>query len=70
MALLLELHTHEHGLKIRANSSSSAMRPPCYYLLEEIVMLGVIYGSLVWMVCNPAAPADPLGIPGLSPEDS
>ena len=30
-------------------------------------MLGVIYGSLVWMVCNPAAPAGPRGIPGLSP---
>ena len=42
------------------------MRPPCYYLLEEIVILGVIYGSLVWMVCNPAAPAGPRGIPGLS----
>ena len=31
------------------NSSISAMRPPCYYLLEEIVILGVIYGSLVDM---------------------
>ena len=51
----------------RANSSISAMRPPCYYLLEEIVVLGVIYGSLMWMVCNPAAPAGPRGIPGLSP---
>ena len=51
----------------RANSSISAMRPPCYYLLEKIVILGVIYGSLVWMVCNPAAPAGPRGIPGLSP---
>ena len=38
----------------RANSSISAMRPPCYYLLEEIVILGVIYGSLVWRVCNHA----------------
>ena len=47
------------------------MRPPCYYLLEEIVILGVIYRSLVWMVCNtaaPAAPAGPRGIRGLSPE--
>ena len=52
----------------RADSSISAMRPPCYYLLEEIVILGVIYGSLVWMVCNPAAPAGPRGIPGLSPD--
>ena len=40
----------------RANSSNCAMRPPCYYLLEEIVILGVIYGSLVRRVCNPAAP--------------
>ena len=30
------------------------MRPPCYYLLKEIVILGVIYRSLVWRVCNPA----------------
>ena len=29
----------------RANSSISAMRPLCYYLLEEIVILGVIYGG-------------------------
>ena len=43
------------------------MRPPCYYLLEEIVILGVIYGRLVWRVCNLAAPAGPRGIPGLSP---
>ena len=28
----------------------------------------VIYGSLVWTVCNPAAPAVPRGIPGLSPD--
>ena len=27
----------------------------------------VIYGSLVWRVCNRAAPAGPRGIPGLSP---
>ena len=54
-------------LRHRANSSISAMRPPCYYLLEEIVILGVIYGSLVWMVCKPVAPAGPRGIPGLSP---
>ena len=33
---------------VRANFSISAMRPPCYALLEEIVILGVIYGSLVW----------------------
>ena len=52
---------------LRANSSISAMRPQCYYLLEEIVILGVIYGSLVGRVCNPAAPAGPRGIPGLSP---
>ena len=45
------------GMAARANSSISAMRPPCYYLLEEIVILGVIHGSLVWRVCNPAAPA-------------
>ena len=62
--LALEVTT---GPTRRANSSISAMRPPCYYLLEEIVMLGVIYGSLVWMVCNPAATAGPRGIPGLSP---
>ena len=37
-----------------ATSSISTMRPPCYSLLEEIVILGVIYGSLVWRVCNPA----------------
>ena len=58
----------QHG-DVRANSSISAMRPP-YYLLEGIVILGVIYGSLVWRVCNPAAPAAPAGprgIPGLSP---
>ena len=35
-----------------ANSSISAMRTPCYSLLEGIVILGVIYGSLVWRVCN------------------
>ena len=35
--------------------------------LEEIVILGVIYGILVWRVCNPAAPAGPTCIPGLSP---
>ena len=29
----------------RANSSNSAMRPPCYHLLEEIAILGVIYGT-------------------------
>ena len=52
---------------LRANSSISAMRPQYYDLLEEIVILGVIYGSLVWRVCNPAAPAGPRGIPGLSP---
>ena len=34
----------------RANSSISAMRPPWYYLLEEIVRLGVIYGILVWVL--------------------
>ena len=55
------------GFVPMANSSNSAMRPPCYYLLEEIVILGVIYGSLVWRVCNPAAPAGPRGIPGPSP---
>ena len=43
------------------------MRPPCYDLLEGIVILGVTFGSLVLMVCNPAAPAGPRGIPGLSP---
>ena len=32
---------------------------------EEIVILGVIYGSLVWWVCNPAAPVGPRGIPGV-----
>ena len=53
--------------RARANSSFSAMRPRCYYLLEEIVILGVIYGSLLWSVCNPAAPAGPRGIPGVSP---
>ena len=53
----------------RANSSISAMRPAYYYLLEEIVILGVIYGSLVWRVCNPAAPAGVRGIPGLSPDE-
>ena len=52
---------------VRPNSSISAMRPPCYYSLEEIVILGVIYGTLVWKVCNPAAPAGVRGIPGLSP---
>ena len=41
------------------------MRPPCYYVLEEIVILEVIYGSLLWMVCNPAAPAHPLPEPWL-----
>ena len=50
-----------HGQVFRANSSISAMWPPCYYLLEEIVILGVIYGSSVWMICNPAAPAAPAG---------
>ena len=55
-------------VNVRANSSISAMRPPCYYLLEETVILGVIYGSSVWMVCNPAAPAGPRGIPWLSAE--
>ena len=39
----------------RANFSISAMRPPCYSLVEEIVILGVIYGSLAWRVCNPGA---------------
>ena len=24
------------------------MRPPCYSVLEKIVILEVIYGSLVW----------------------
>ena len=48
-----------HTTHDRANSSISAMRPPCYYLLEEIVILGVIYGSLVRMVCNPAAAGHP-----------
>ena len=49
------------------------MRPPCYSLLEEIVILGVIYGSLVWRVFTPAAPAAPAApagprsILGLSP---
>ena len=37
----------------RANSSISAMRPPCYDLLEEIVTLGVIYESLVWITVPP-----------------
>ena len=55
------------GIRDKANSKISAMRPPWYYLLEEKVILGVIYGSLVWMVCNPAAPAGVRGIPGLSP---
>ena len=54
--------------KSRANPSISAMRPPCYSLSEEKVILGVIYGSLVWGVCNPAAPVWPRGIPGVSPE--
>ena len=52
----------------RANFSISAMRPLRYSLLEEIVILGVIYGILVWRVCNPAAPAGPRGIPELSPD--
>ena len=62
----------------RANYNISTIRPPCYDLLEEIVVLGVIYGSLinseiyyccglVRMVCNPAAPGVPRVIPGLSP---
>ena len=42
------------------------MRPPFYPLLEEIVILGVIYGSLAWRVCNPAAPEGPRGTPSLS----
>ena len=50
------------------NSSISAMRPPCYSLLEEIVILGVMYGNLVWRVCNPAGPVGPQGISGLSPD--
>ena len=63
----LDLRCVFHPQATRANSSISAMPPPCYSLLEEIVILGVIYGSLVWWVCNPAAPAGPRGIPGLSP---
>ena len=55
------------GCLLRANSSISAMRFQCYYLLEEIAILGVIYESLVWRVCNTAAPVGPRGIPGLSP---
>ena len=62
-----ELVAGLHSVGIRPNSSIGAMRPPCYYLLEEIVILGVTYGSLVWRVCNPAAPAGVRGIPGLSP---
>ena len=61
---------HETLTPPRANSSISAMRPPCYYLLEKIVILGVIHGSSVRRVCNlaaPAAPEGPRGIPGLSP---
>ena len=50
--------------KRRADSSISAMRPPCYSLLEEMVILGVIYGSLVWRVCNPAAPCGTCGAAG------
>ena len=52
----------------RANFSISAMLLPCYSLLEETVILGVIHGSLVWGICNHAAPAGPRGIPGLSPD--
>jgi hypothetical protein len=37
----------------RANSSICAMRPPCYPFLEQTVILGVLYGSLRWRVCNP-----------------
>ena len=37
-------------------SSISAMRPPCYPFLEEVVILGVIYGSLVQRGCNPVGP--------------
>ena len=33
------------------------MQHPFYSLLEEIAILGVIYGGLVWRVCNPAAAA-------------
>ena len=49
----------QHGvggrvIPCRANSIISAMLLPCYSLLEKIVILGVIYGSLVWRVCNPA----------------
>ena len=40
----------------RANYSISAMRPPCYPLLEETVILGVIDGSLVWRGFNPGGP--------------
>ena len=54
-----------NAVKVRANSSISAMRPPWYSLLEEIVILEVTYEILVWRVCNPAGPR---GIPGLSPE--
>ena len=54
----------------RGTSSISAMRPPCYSFLEETFILGVIYGSLVWRVCNPAAPVWPRCIPGLRPEAS
>ena len=42
----------------RANSSISAMQPPCYSFEEEIVILrGNIWklGSLVWRDCNPVA---------------
>ena len=39
-----------------------------YSLLEEIDIRGVIHGSLVWGVCNPAAPEGLRDIPGLSPE--
>ena len=36
----------------RTNSSVSAMQPPCYHFLDEITILGVTYGGLVWRVCN------------------
>ena len=45
------LSAHIHGCVCalcRANSSIGAMRPQCYSLLEKMIILGVIYGRLVW----------------------
>ena len=42
--------------QVRANSSISAMWPPCYPFLEEIGLLWGNAWSLVWRGCNPAAP--------------